>query len=119
MAKHFTAVNTPMRLADAKQVLAGPLKFGSPEQIAAREFIGKFGEAVRCLEIDGFSHLCDECRGRGIVAAGRNGARKPMTCFGCGGTGACRMTVRYIESLDEDELASILSDMREIGFFEE
>lgn len=43
----------------AKQILAGPLRFGDPQQIAAKNFINS---VTRCKEL---VTQCDECNGRG------------------------------------------------------
>ena len=104
-----------MRLIDARKMLEAPLKFGDARQIQARAFIAKFDDATRCLEIDGFSHVCGDCNGRGILA---NRHRKGISCCHCGGTGAQRATKGYIETCDEEELEGIISDLRELGMFE-
>ena len=104
-----------MRLIDARELLEAPLKFGDARQIQARSFIAKFDDAMRCLEIDGFSHVCGACNGRGVLA---NGHRKGTSCYHCGGIGAQRATKLYIEMCDEEELEGIIGDLRELGMFE-
>lgn len=60
--------------------------------------------------------MCRSCNGRSVLATRQ---RKGFSCYDCGGVGARRVTLRYIETCDEEELKQIIADLRELGMFED